>query len=357
MASCTPASPPAQGRGPNSERPMAVERVFDTSNRDGKFEGSLRPQTFEEFPGQTQLVSNLKIYIRAALERGEVLDHILLSGLPGLGKTTLAHLIARAMGAELTSTSGPVLEKPGDLAGILTNLNRGDVLFIDEIHRLSAVVEEYLYQAMEDFAIDILIDQGPRARSVKIDLPRFTLIGATTREGLLTSPFRARFGVLERVKLYPAKQLQQIVIRSAGLLGSPIDKDAALALAQRARGTPRVANRFLKRIRDFAQVEGKASIDRESVLTGLQMLGVDAAGLEDMDRSILRYLIQHRGGPIGLKTLSVAVGEEEDTIEDVYEPFLIQQGYLRKTPRGRCAEPLAYEHLGEKLKGGQQTLF
>ncbi len=336
---------------------MATERVFDASPDDRKYESSLRPQTFEDFPGQTRVVENLKIYIRAALERGDVLDHILLSGLPGLGKTTLAHLIARAMGAELTSTSGPVLEKPGDLAGILTNLGRGDVLFIDEIHRLSSVVEEYLYQAMEDFAIDILIDQGPRARSVKIDLPRFTLIGATTREGLLTAPFRARFGVLERVCLYPPEQLQTILLRSSRLLGTPIDEEAALELARRSRGTPRVANRFLKRIRDVAQVRGKQAIDAESVDEGLRMLGVDHAGLEDMDRRILRYLIRHRGGPIGLKTLAVAVGEEDDTIEDVYEPFLIQQGFLRKTPRGRCAEPRAYEHLGESSQGVQTRLF
>jgi Holliday junction DNA helicase RuvB len=319
---------------------------------DLKLDRRLRPRTFDEFVGRTAIKENLRVYVRAARERGEPLDHILFSGSPGLGKTTLSHIVAREMGAELRATSGPVLERPIDLAGVLTKLEEGDVLFIDEVHRLSASVEEYLYGAMEDFRIDILIDSGPHARSVKIELPRFTLIGATTREGLLTGPFRSRFGILEKIDLYPPEELKEIALRSARLLTVEIDPPAAETIARRARGTPRVVNRFLARIRDFAQVEGDGSIRLETAEAGLKRLGVDEVGLDATDRAILRCLTDGGGGPMGLKTISVVVGETEDTIEDVYEPFLIRSGFVAKTPKGRVATPRAFEHLGISPEGG-----
>ncbi len=313
---------------------------------DSDLDLTLRPKNFDDFTGQEQICHNLDVYIRAAKNRGESLDHILFSGPPGLGKTTLAHIVAEEMGAEIKSTSGPVLEKARDLAGVLSNLNRGDVLFIDEIHRMTPVVEEYLYSAMEDFSIDLLIDQGPNARSIKINLPPFTLVGATTREGLLTSPLRARFGVLERLEYYSAAELEKIVTRAAGLLEVAIEPEAAQEIGSRSRGTPRVANRFVRRIRDVAQVEGSGRIDMDAAIRGLEMLGVDKTGLEKMDRRILKILVQQRGNPVGLKTLAVSIGEEEDTIEDVYEPFLIQEGFLMKTARGRIPADKAYKLFG-----------
>lgn len=306
---------------------------------------TLRPRSFEEFIGQKQITGNLKVYIEAARNRGEALDHILFSGPPGLGKTTLGYIVAREIGTEFRATSGPVLAKPADLAGILTKLGRFDVLFIDEIHRVNVAVEEYLYSAMEDYSIDILIDQGPHSRSIKIDVPPFTLIGATTREGLLTTPFRSRFGVLEKLNYYPVDELLRVVLRSAMILKIDVDEDAAEIIAGRSRGTPRDANRYLRRIRDLAQVKSHGRITVEVASDGLCMLGIDEAGLDTMDRRILRTLITHDGGPLGLKTIAVSVGETEDTIEDVYEPYLIQQGFLKKTPRGRVAAPLGFEHM------------
>ncbi len=319
---------------------------------DRALDTALRPRRFEEFVGQRRAIENLALYVEAARRRlrrngsSPPMDHLLLSGLPGLGKTTLAHLVANEAGARIRATSGPAIEKPGDLAGILTNLERGDCLFIDEIHRLPAAVEEYLYSAMEDFAIDIVIDQGPAARTIKIDLRPFTLIGATTREGLLTAPLRSRFGVLEKLDLYPAEDLERIVLRSAGLLGVEIEPAAARLLAERARGTPRLANRFLRRMRDVAEVRGAGRVTREVAESGLRMLGVDEHGLDGTDRKILDVLVRHGGAPVGLKTIAVVVGEEEGTIEDVYEPFLIQRGFLSKTPRGRRPGDLAWRHLG-----------
>jgi len=308
-------------------------------------EPSLRPRSFEEFIGQKNVVHNLGVYIEAARSRGEALDHILFSGPPGLGKTTLGHIVAHEIGTEFRSTSGPVLDKPADLVGILTKLAKFDVLFIDEIHRVNVAVEEYLYSAMEDYAIDILIDQGPHARSIKIDVPPFTLIGATTREGLLTTPFRSRFGVLEKLDYYPTEELLDVVLRSAKILNIPVDTDAAELIASRSRGTPREANRYLRRIRDLAQVKSHGRITAEVAGDGLRMLGIDEAGLNAMDRRILGNLIRHAGGPLGLKTVAVSVGEAEDTIEDVYEPYLIQRGFLKKTPRGRVATRFAFDHM------------
>jgi Holliday junction DNA helicase RuvB len=315
---------------------------------------TLRPRSFDEFIGQRQTIDNLRVYIEAARARGEALDHILFSGPPGLGKTTLGHIVAHEIGTEFRATSGPVIEKPADLAGILTKLNRFDVLFIDEIHRVNVSVEEYLYSAMEDYSIDILIDQGPHARSIKIDVPPFTLIGATTREGLLTTPFRSRFGVLEKLGYYPVADLVKVVMRSARILRVRVDDEAAQLIAARSRGTPRDANRYLRRIRDLAQVKSTGRIHAEVAIEGLAMLGVDEKGLDTMDRRILKTLIDHGGGPLGLKTVALSVGETEDTIEDVYEPYLIQQGFLKKTPRGRLATRRAFEHMDAPLDGVEE---
>lgn len=319
---------------------------------------TLRPKQFKDFVGQDRVKENLLIYIEAARKRGEPLDHILFSGPPGLGKTTLSQIIANEVNASITTTSGPVLDKPMDLAGILSNLQQGDILFIDEIHRLNATVEEYLYSAMEDFSIDIIIDQGPKARSVKINLPRFTLVGSTTREGLLSAPLRSRFGVLEKLEFYPWTDLYKIICNSSRILSVRIDDKGAEIIARRARGTPRIANRFLRRVRDVAQVRGNDIISEDVAKIGLEMLGVDEHGLCDMDRKILETIIRYDGGPVGLKTIAVSVSEEEDTIEEVYEAFLIQSGYLDKTPRGRIATKKAYEHLGYKPEfDSQKKLF
>lgn len=339
---------------------MGDESVFGGggSAEDAAFDRSLRPGSFEEFVGQGRIKENLRIYIRAAKERGEALDHILFSGPPGLGKTCLAYIIAAEMNTQIVATSGPILERAGDLAGILTNLQFGNVLFIDEIHRMSTAVEEYLYSAMEDFAIDILLDQGPSARSVRLDLKRFTLIGATTREGLLTSPLRARFGVVEKLEFYPPEDIAAILVRNAAKLVVDLDEGGCEIISRRSRGTPRVANRFLRRLRDVAQVKGNNVITRQIAEDGLQMLGVDELGLGTMDRKILRAVLQHGGGPVGVKTIAVSVDETEDTIESVYEPYLIQQGYLTKTPRGRVLTEAAYRILGEKpSSSAQKKLF
>ena len=322
---------------------------------------SLRPRLLGEYIGQEQVKNSLRIFIEAARQRGEALDHVLFHGFPGLGKTTLAHIIANEMGAGIKSTSGPVIERAGDLAAILTSLQQGDVLFIDEIHRLNHTVEEILYPAMEDYQLDLVIGQGPGARSVKIDLPRFTLVGATTRTGLLTPPLRDRFGVLLRLEFYSPEELVIIVKRSARVLGIGIDDNGALEIGRRSRGTPRIANRLLRRVRDFSEVGGHALISAEVADQALNMLAVDRFGLDEMDRRILLTLIDRfQGGPIGLDTLATAVCEEKTTLEDVYEPFLIQSGFLMRTPRGRMATAAAYEHFGRKVPGGssqQANLF
>ncbi len=313
---------------------------------DLELDASLRPKRLDDFVGQQSLKRNLRIYIEAAKKRREPLDHILFSGPPGLGKTTLSNIIAHELESDIKQSSGPAIENAGQLAGLLTNLEEGDIFFIDEIHRLGSVVEEYLYSAMEDFQVDIVIDQGPSARSITLPLPRFTLIGATTREGLLTAPLRSRFGVLERLDFYPWEDLREIVLRSAKTLNIAIESLGADLIAQRSRGTPRIVNRFLRRIRDVAEVEGEGVITEEIAVEGLKMLGVDEHGLCRLDRKIIEIVVQS-SAPVGLKTIAVAVGEEPDTIEDVYEPFLIQQGYLQKTPRGRLATALAHERFGK----------
>jgi Holliday junction DNA helicase RuvB len=315
---------------------------------DKEFDKQLRPLSFGDFKGQKQVIENLAVFVTAAKQRGESLDHVLLHGPPGLGKTTLATIISNELQVNLRVTSGPVLDKPGDLAGLLTNLQEGDVLFIDEIHRLSPVVEEYLYSAMEDFQIDIMIDKGPSARSVQLSLNNFTLIGATTRSGLLTSPLRARFGIKFHLEYYDQDILTGIVQRSAGIIKVRIDDRAAVEIARRSRGTPRIANALLRRIRDFAQVKGSGDIDLEITKYGLKALNIDEHGLDEMDNKILSAIInKFNGGPVGLNTISTAVGEESGTIEEVYEPFLIKEGYLKRTPRGREATEHAYKHLGK----------
>ena len=330
----------------------------DSSSQHLEFDNKLRPLSFEDFSGQNEILKNLKIFVTAANQRDEALDHVLLHGPPGLGKTTLAHILKRELGSNLKITSGPVIEKPGDLAGLLTSLEERDVLFIDEIHRLSTVVEEYLYSAMEDFRIDVMIESGPSARSVQINLNHFTLIGATTRAGLLTQPLRDRFSIPCRLDYYDADTLTKIVKRSSDILGVQISDNAAVEIASRSRGTPRIANQYVKRVRDFAQVKGTGVIDLEITETALASLQVDKNGLNRMDKRILTCIIdKFNGGPVGLTTISTAVAEESDTLEEVIEPFLIQQGYLERTPRGRQATKKAYDYLNKNLPGAQVKIF
>ncbi|PXF58683.1 MAG: Holliday junction branch migration DNA helicase RuvB [Deltaproteobacteria bacterium] len=334
-----------------------ANRIDDTNlspeplQEDRSFEPGIRPKTLSEYIGQQEVKTGLDVFITAARKRGEALDHVLIHGQPGLGKTTLAHIIATELGVNFRSTSGPVIERPGDLAAILTNLQQGDVLFIDEIHRLSPVVEEILYPAMEDFQLDLIIGQGPSARTIKIEIPRFTLVGATTRAGLLSPPLRDRFGVVLRVDFYQDDELCTIVNRSAGLMVIEIDQQGALEIAKRSRGTPRIANRLLRRVRDYAEVRAGGSISRQIADKALRLLEVDHQGLDRMDREILAAIIdKFKGGPVGLDTLATSVGEEKGTLEDVYEPFLIQRGYMHRTSRGRIATDFAYEHLDRKRR-------
>ena len=339
---------------------MDEERLVTQTLReeDAEFDASLRPTRLNEFVGQKKIKDNLAIYIEAARKRKEPLDHALLFGPPGLGKTTLAYILAKEMNANIRTTSGPVLERPGDLAGIVTNLEEGDILFIDEIHRLSHVVEEYLYPAMEEFCLDIMLDKGPSARSVRINLPRFTLIGATTRSGLLTSPLRSRFGIVERLNYYFDEELAAIVQRSASLLEVVTDASGAYEIARRSRGTPRIANRLLRRVRDFAQVKADGKVTARVADEALKMLEVDTYGLDQMDHKILRFILEQcGGGPVGLNTLAVAVGESSETIEEIYEPYLIQKGFLRRTPSGRVLTKLTYDHFGIEPSKRQKELW
>jgi len=339
----------SQSEIPNDDNP---------SNEELALEQALRPTLFEDFEGQDKIVDNLKVFIEAAKQRQEALDHVLLHGPPGLGKTTLAHIIANELGVNIKITSGPVLDKPGDLAGLLTNLEERDVLFIDEIHRLNPIVEEYLYSAMEDYQIDIMIESGPNARSVQIQIDPFTLIGATTRSGLLTSPLRARFGINSRLEYYKLDLLSKIIKRSATILDVNIYEDAALEIAGRSRGTPRIANALLRRVRDFAQIKGDGDIDKKITQYSLDALNVDEHGLDEMDNRILSTIIdKFKGGPVGLTTIATAVGEQAGTIEEVYEPFLIMEGYLMRTPRGRQATEIAFKHLGKTKPANQGNLF
>ncbi|MBF0487644.1 MAG: Holliday junction branch migration DNA helicase RuvB [Nitrospirae bacterium] len=331
---------------------MKEDRTIQSQivSEDGQIDYTLRPGTFQEFIGQTRIKENLGIFIEAARRRGEPLDHILFCGPPGLGKTTIANIIANELNVNIKTTSGPVLERAGDLAAILTNLSDNDILFIDEIHRLPRIVEEIMYPAMEDFKLDILIGQGPSARTLKLNLPRFTLIGATTRTGLLTSPLRDRFGVINRLEYYGHPDLVIIINRSAAIIGVEITDEASLEIARRSRGTPRIANRLLKRVRDFAQVKNNGVVDLKIAQIALASLNIDKLGLDDMDRKVLLTIIEKfGGGPVGIETISASVSEDKDTIEDVYEPYLLQEGLLERTPRGRLATPLAYEHLGKAV--------
>lgn len=336
---------------PSDENFSSEEKLIDRA---------LRPKALEDFAGQQKIVDNLDIFIRAAKLRGESLDHVLLHGPPGLGKTTLSHIIAEELGTNMKLSSGPVLEKPGDLAGLLTNLDEGDVLFIDEIHRLNTVVEEYLYSAMEDYRIDIMIDSGPNARSVQLTLEPFTLVGATTRMGLLTAPMRARFGITCHLDYYDIETLKNIILRSSSILQITIEEEGAYEIARRSRGTPRIANALLRRVRDFAQIKGNGIVNKEIAMYGLSALNVDESGLDEMDNKILDVIInKFKGGPVGISTIATAIGEEAGTIEEVHEPFLIMEGYIHRTPRGREATALAYKHLGvEKSQYGDQgSLF
>ena len=326
------------------------EERFTTAEKE--FENALRPPKFDDFSGQDKVVENLRVFVEAAKYRGEPLDHTLLHGPPGLGKTTLSNIIANELGVGFKITSGPVLDKPGELAGILTSLEPNDVLFIDEIHRLSPVVEEYLYSAMEDYRIDIMIDKGPSARSIQIDLNPFTLVGATTRSGLLTAPLRARFGINLHLEYYAPETLSRIIKRSANLLKVPIEGDAAVEIARRSRGTPRICNALLRRVRDFAQVKGNGTIDHAIAQSSLQALNIDKYGLDEIDNKILLTIIdKFRGGPVGVSTIATAIGEDAGTLEEVYEPYLIMEGFIKRTPRGRMATELAYEHLGKTMRG------